>query len=138
MKIKELMNALSDLDPNGNVCVVDYDQNTSYGIAEVRYCDDHSSEWYKNYADIAIDIHRPFDKPDFEEVAEWCPHCENEAYLLWNVDRDGYKAYCPHCGSRLMLCSLCLYNRETGECDGDCDYDEQTNSCKQCVPKKEE
>ena len=58
------------------------------------------------------------------EVTEMCPSCEREVTLIWDVERDGYKAYCPYCGEWLMLCSTC-YD------DGfDCDYDDETDECR--------
>lgn len=57
------------------------------------------------------------------EVTEMCPHCDNEITLMWNLD-NGLKAYCPVCGNRLMLCSLC-------ETHGfDCDYNTIQDRCK--------
>lgn len=35
-------------------------------------------------------------------VTEVCPHCEAEVEMRWNVAADGYKAFCPHCGNRLI------------------------------------
>lgn len=58
------------------------------------------------------------------EVTEVCPHCENEVTLHWDVKGKGYKAYCPICGERLMLCSAC-------HDDGyGCDYDSETDKCR--------
>ena len=57
-----------------------------------------------------------------EEVTEWCPHCETEVTLQWDIARDGYKAFCPYCGNRLMLCAYCPRVEQ-------CDYDEETDSC---------
>lgn len=50
-------------------------------------------------------------------VTETCPHCEREVELHgWDTDRDGFKAFCPYCGQRLMLCDECRH------CGGeDCD-----------------
>lgn len=59
------------------------------------------------------------------EVIEVCPACEAEVTMLWNVQQDGHKAFCPHCGNRLMLCDECLH-REGG---GRCDYDQKTDTC---------
>lgn len=59
------------------------------------------------------------------EITEVCPHCENEITMQWNVEELCYKAYCPVCGKRLMLCSAC--HDDTG---GMCDYDSKTDSCK--------
>jgi len=57
-------------------------------------------------------------------VSELCPHCSREATIEWNVEQDGYKAYCPYCSKRLMLCSMCP-NGNSG-----CDFDRETDSCK--------
>ena len=57
-----------------------------------------------------------------EEVTEWCPHCETEVTLQWDIARDGYKAFCPYCGNRLMLCAYCPRVEQ-------CDYDEDTDTC---------
>lgn len=57
-----------------------------------------------------------------EEVTEWCPHCETEVTLQWDIAEDGYKAFCPYCGNRLMLCAYCPRVEQ-------CDYDEETDSC---------
>lgn len=37
-------------------------------------------------------------------VTEMCPNCDREVTMEWDVSVDGYKATCPHCGGRLMLC----------------------------------
>ena len=57
------------------------------------------------------------------EVTEMCPSCEREVTIIWNTERDGYKAYCPVCGERLMLCSACHDD------DFACDYNKDTDSC---------
>jgi hypothetical protein len=62
------------------------------------------------------------------EVYELCPHCGLEAHLFRDIEADGYKAYCPHCGGRLMLCDECMHGQ--GYCCGGCDYDSETDSCK--------
>ena len=59
------------------------------------------------------------------EITEVCPHCENEITMQWSIKESGYKAYCPVCGKRLMLCTAC--HDDTGNM---CDYDIKTNSCK--------
>ena len=51
---------------------------------------------------------------------EMCPHCEREVKIRWNIIDDGFKAYCPHCGKRLMLCDACQHRY--GEYCDDCDY----------------
>ena len=45
----------------------------------------------------------------------------------WDVERDGYTIYCPYCGYRMKLCSICDvrdggkydWNSETGGCKND-------------------
>lgn len=58
-------------------------------------------------------------------ITETCPHCENEVEMFWNMDERGFKAFCPVCGKRLMLCDECLH---TGK--GQCDYNNDTDSCR--------
>lgn len=56
------------------------------------------------------------------EVTEICSTCMSEVTLHWKVEEDGYKAYCPYCGSRLMLCDICPIHEV-------CGYDSETDSC---------
>ena len=63
--------------------------------------------------------------PSEIEVTEVCPHCESEITMQWDVYTYGYKAYCPHCGGRLMLCTAC--HDDNG---GSCDYDSGTDTCR--------
>lgn len=58
------------------------------------------------------------------EVTEMCPSCGKEVTIIWDTERDGYKAYCPVCGERLMLCSAC---HDDGH---KCDYDSETDGCR--------
>ena len=62
-------------------------------------------------------------------VCEYCSMCENEIELQWSTKRWGYKAFCPHCGTRLMLCDECQH-RTDGSFLDDCDYDFETDSCR--------
>lgn len=64
------------------------------------------------------------------EVTEVCPHCESEITMTWDTDTMGFKAFCPVCGKRLMLCDEC---RHSG-CGG-CDYDSRIDSCKHNPPE---
>ena len=59
-------------------------------------------------------------------VTELCPHCQSEIEMRWNTDTDGYKAFCPVCGKRLMLCDECRHTEGMGGCD----YDNKTDTCK--------
>lgn len=52
-------------------------------------------------------------------TVEICPHCEREVMLVWG-EPENLNAFCPYCGSRLMLCSCCEKN---------CDYDSETDVC---------
>lgn len=62
-------------------------------------------------------------------VTEYCPECEIEVTMQWDVRALGYKAFCPHCGKRLMLCDECQTRKDGGFMD-DCDYDSETDSCR--------
>ncbi len=60
-----------------------------------------------------------------EMIIELCPHCEAEIEMKWDVTKHGYKAYCPVCGNRLMLCDECLNSDEGCSCD----YNSHTDTC---------
>ncbi len=62
-------------------------------------------------------------------VTEFCPHCENEIEMQWDTDRRGYKAFCPVCGKRLMLCDECRHSGPDGGPLVPCDYDYKTDTC---------
>lgn len=63
-------------------------------------------------------------------VTEMCPHCESEIQMHWNTDERGFKAFCPVCGKRLMLCDECRHTCDD-ECPGGvCDYNGQTDTCR--------
>lgn len=70
------------------------------------------------------------DHPDDDRktVTEDCPTCGNEVTMVWDVERNGYKATCPFCGGRLMLCDECQH--PNGVYSDDCDYDAMTQSCR--------
>lgn len=66
------------------------------------------------------------DTPTTEgDVVEQCPECGNEVWLKWDVERDGYTIYCPYCGYRMRLCSMCDV-RDGGKCD----WNSKTGECK--------
>lgn len=56
-------------------------------------------------------------------VTEWCGNCENEVEIHgWDTDRDGFQAFCPHCGKPLMLCDECTHAPDYRKCNwSDCD-----------------
>lgn len=59
-------------------------------------------------------------------VTEFCPNCETEIEMRWNTDVLGFKAYCPVCGKRLMLCDACRHTDQPHECD----YDSFSDTCR--------
>lgn len=69
------------------------------------------------------------EEPRTYTVTELCPHCESEVEMIWNADVDGFKAFCPHCGKRLMLCDECLHSGTSN-----CDYSMNTDSCRHNLP----
>ena len=48
------------------------------------------------------------------EEVEICPYCDGENILQHDVEKDGYKVKCQHCGEEIMLCDACL-NSEDNE-----------------------
>ena len=71
-------------------------------------------------------------KPAYEgvrTVTEVCNNCMRAIEMVWDVHEDGYKAYCPVCGERLMLCDECRHD-SNGDYTDDCDYDSSTDTCK--------
>ena len=61
-------------------------------------------------------------------VSELCPECDTEVTMSWDVDTDGYAAFCPYCGATLMLCSVC-HDREHEEGSCYCDWNDDTQRC---------
>ena len=53
------------------------------------------------------------------EEVEVCSCCMGENVLQWDVEKDGYKAKCQHCGEEMMLCDACFYSddNENHYCD---------------------
>lgn len=91
-----------------------------------KLCNDSSNLYYIKWAKGALEKVRSviIHVEESAEVTELCPHCESEVTLHWDVKDRGYKAYCPVCGERLMLCSAC-------HDDGyGCDYDTETDGCR--------
>lgn len=61
---------------------------------------------------------RPINNPIQQyEVVEVCPECGAENIMTWDVETEGYVAYCPHCGSKMMLCDECLHADDAKVCD---------------------
>ena len=70
-----------------------------------------------------------------ENVLKLCSHCNKEGEMQWDVEKDGYRAFCPYCGKFLMLCDASLHL--SGEDDSFCDYNGYTDSCKYDVKGKQ-
>lgn len=55
-------------------------------------------------------------------VVEWCDSCNTQVTMLWNPETDGLLAFCPFCGSELLLCDSCHWicdrDIEAVECIG--------------------
>lgn len=66
------------------------------------------------------------------EVVEVCPECGAENVMRWNVEKEGYVAYCPHCGSKMMLCDECIHSDKTLPCD----WSPSNGCCRECQSKK--
>lgn len=63
-------------------------------------------------------------------VTETCCQCGNKIEMRWDVDKMGYKAYCPVCGFTLMLCQECQHIVGNLPFTSDCDYDFCKNTCR--------
>jgi len=64
-------------------------------------------------------------------IAEVCPHCDREQYMRWDVEEQGYEAYCPSCGGKMLICSECM--NETADCNVlVCDWSEEEGRCRRC------
>lgn len=61
---------------------------------------------------------RPINNPIQQfEVCEVCPECGAENIMTWDVETEGYVAYCSHCGSKMMLCDECIHSDNAPTCD---------------------
>ena len=52
----ELLELLSGLDDNAEICVVNDEQEVCYDIMEVRVCEDNASEFKGKYADLVVNL----------------------------------------------------------------------------------
>ena len=60
-----------------------------------------STEWIKEI------IRQHINNVQSNTVTEYCPHCEKEVEICWDVEEDGYQIFCPNCGKVIMLCGMC-------------------------------
>lgn len=57
------------------------------------------------------------------EETEVCANCDCENVIKWDVERNGYKVYCQHCGAEMMLCDACVHSEDNPE--RKCDWSEE-------------
>lgn len=81
-------------------------------------------EFFENQAMPVKDTQRTY------IVTEMCPHCESEIEMRWNTDTMGFKAFCPVCGKRLMLCDECRHAENSAPCD----YNNELECCHKNPP----
>lgn len=100
----------------------------------VEYSDPDCGCWWgelscsQNYAERLLKLLDPGQHDRSGYVTEMCPNCDTEVEMVWDTEKFGYRAFCPHCGKRLMLCDECLHSG--GVYDDNCDYCTKTDSCR--------
>ena len=103
-----------------NIASIINDGRGSYGSA--LYCPKCTRTWKKrNGANRPMpgkfNTLRIIDKLYIESapktVTEYCSECETENTMGWDVEEEGFKAYCPHCGAVLMLCDECVHREDS-------------------------
>lgn len=72
------------------------------------------------------------DSCETDTVIETCPHCEHTVEMVWDIEKNGFKAFCPFCGRCLMLCSECIKREGVMSCD----YVDWNQSCHHNPPRK--
>ena len=72
-------------------------------------------------------------------VMEYCANCDTEVFIRWDVQKSGFKAYCPYCGNVLMLCDECQHRNpnvdytDASYRNGDNDCDWNCHNDKKCM-----
>ncbi len=56
-------------------------------------------------------------------VVEVCPQCGEENEMQWDFERFGLNAFCPVCGSEMLLCDECMHRDEFDSNCAKCKYD---------------
>lgn len=101
---------------------------------EYEYDDDDGSVWCYPLSETVGYVEHLQAKLDSalkpKTVTETCMECGHDVTLQWDVKKDGYKAFCPYCGTRLMLCDECHHRGKDDEYCDDCDYCAETNKCR--------
>lgn len=62
------------------------------------------------------------------EETECCANCGREVTLHWDIQWDGFKAYCPYCGAELLLCDACKHRFGN--------FSEEWQDCRNCLFKE--
>ena len=62
-----------------------------------------------------------------EELAEHCPHCDEEVEVYHSILKQGFKYICPNCGQPDHFCSLCTHAEDNPE--HYCDWNEENGEC---------
>lgn len=62
-----------------------------------------------------------------EELAEHCPHCDEEVEVFHSILKQGFKYICPNCGMPDHFCSLCAHAEDNPE--HYCDWKEENGEC---------
>lgn len=62
-----------------------------------------------------------------EELAEHCPHCDEEVEVFHSILKQGFKYICPNCGMPDHFCSLCTHAEDNPE--HYCDWKEENGEC---------
>lgn len=55
MKVKELKNYLKDFNDDVEIAIVDFEQSNCWNIAELRTCEDRTSNDYMKFIDVVIE-----------------------------------------------------------------------------------
>lgn len=76
---------------------------------------------YKRYKRKNTELKRALADMTEGYVTEYCECCGSQQSFFWDRETMGSVAHCPECGHILRLCS---------SCDGDCDYNYFTHTCK--------
>ena len=67
-------------------------------------------------------------------IVEYCSECDTENEFRWDVEIDGYKAYCPHCGKALMLCDERVHSDDT---PAKCNVADSIGECVRAIEEAE-
>lgn len=73
-------------------------------------------------AAVASELWKRLNDDNLREEVEVCPHCDAEVTVMWDVEKQGYRATCPNCGEELMLCDACMHSNDNEGMD--CDWSE--------------